>query len=176
MVAGAARPFVYRRRAARSGRGSLGWPRENAPEKPQQIVPHRRKIRAAGLWLQMDDQVQGWEMRSVLPSPVDLSDPPLEPLADHRAADLAAGGDPEAWMPDLVRNEIEDRQRSMPPAARPITSEIVRPPPQPLLRWQALARPARRVRHQTLRRLRPFARRREMTARPLRVRIRTRKP
>ena len=40
---------------------------------------------------------------AVLPSPVDLFDPALEPVADHRVADLAAGGDPEAGMPELVR-------------------------------------------------------------------------
>jgi hypothetical protein len=58
----------------------------------------------------MDDEVQSGELGSILPSPVDLPDPPLEKLADHRLADLTAGGDANAGMPELVRDEVESRQ------------------------------------------------------------------
>jgi hypothetical protein len=124
----------------------------------------------------MDHQIQRGELSSVRPSAVDLFDPALELVTDHRVADFAAGGDPEAWMPDLIRDEVQDGRRSVAPATGPVTEEIVGPPPELLRGGQALARPLLGAGHQTLRRLRPFERRREMTARPLRVRIRTRKP
>src|SRR6185295_7065940 len=89
----------------------------------------------------------------------------------------------EARVPELVRCEVDNGQRSVPPAPRAVTLEVIRPPLQPLPVKQALASRKRRrggralpARHQTLRRLRPFWRRRASTARPRRVRIRTRKP
>src|SRR6185436_19911194 len=124
----------------------------------------------------MDHQIQGREHPAVPPSPVDLSDPALEPLADHRLADFPARGDAETRMPELVRCEIDDGQSAMAPPAGPVALEIVGPPPQPLRGEQPLPGPGGGLRHQTLRRLRPLARRRLITARPLRVRIRTRKP
>src|SRR6185295_1880239 len=167
-----ARGAACRGRAERPGSASRP-PLAEAREEPQQLHLQSWKVALAGLRLEVDHQVQSWKLAALLPSPVDLSDPALEPLADDRFACLAAGGDAEARVPELVRREVEDGQRSVPPPSRPVAPEVVRPPPQSLRGGQALARrDVRRdgrtlpARHQTLRRLRPFWRRRASTARP----------
>jgi len=97
-------------------------------------------------------------------------------VTDHRDADLSAGGDSDAGVPGLVRNEVEDCQAPMAPATGPVTPEVVGAPPDRLRGQEPLAPPLQGPGHQTLRRLRPLERRREMTARPFFVRMRTRNP
>src|SRR5882757_1874062 len=116
-VGEAARCAVCRPRAAPpadvSRRGSPLL--QQAREQPQKLRLNALKIRRARLGFEVDDQIHGGELPSVLPSPVDLFDPALEPVTDHRDADFPAGGDPDPWVPGLVRNEVEDRQAPMPP-------------------------------------------------------------
>src|SRR5688572_7863619 len=87
----------------------------------------------------MHHEIQRGEHASILPSAVDLFDPAPDAVAHHGRADLAAGGDPDPGMPELVRNKIENRQRAVAPASRPVAPEIVRSAPQPLFGEQALA-------------------------------------
>ena len=104
-------------------------------------------------------------------------------IARRCATDLAAGGDPEArrWLLSLAGNHDEVRN-GLPPSLALERQELVSLA-QPVLRRKALrAAPARRSQFgclggiETVRRLRPLARRRFRTCFPPGVAIRARKP
>jgi len=181
-----ARSIACSRREARPGRGlgnraGSGTP-EQATQKPQQLLPELLEARRCRRRLQMDDEVQGRQVAASAPSPIYLSDPSLQPLADHGATDLAGGRDPEARVLELIGNEVQGGQEPVLPASRPVAPLVIRPAPQGVLPGEALSRPSAGGRPllavwpQTLRRLRPFLRRRDSTARPWLVRMRKRKP
>jgi hypothetical protein len=151
-------------------------PARQAREQAQKVPRHRVEPGCSGSRLQMRHQVDPGKLTPSRPAPIDLLDPAPQPVANHGVADLTAGGDPDPRMTERIRAKIKGYQRSLAPATGPVAPQVICPPLQPFLRWQPLAGGPCRAAHQTLRRARPFLRRRDKTARPWRVRIRTRKP
>jgi hypothetical protein len=99
--------------------------------------------------------------------------PPPHPIADDRAANLAANGQADAGLLTALGNQA--RQMFCSPApALPRNSGEIRPPAERSIASQA--RKSRAGGRQTVRRLRPFLRRAAITRRPFLVAIRERKP
>ena len=119
-----------------------------------------------------DDDVEAWRE---FVATENLSNQSFSSISLYRAAELACGGDSQSANRQIVR-EREQRQI---PAVRPDPAVV------DLLIFDAASNPfvgpeclhaADGQRVLTVRRLRPFARRRFSTSRPFLVLIRTRKP
>jgi hypothetical protein len=125
----------------------------------------------------MDDQI---DRRQLIPSRVttkDLAGAASQPVTDYRRADLAAGGHAQPRSTLLVGSEVEDSEAPVPTLPFAIAAKEVAPLPETVLATKTLTH--RRdlwCAHHTVRRLRPFLRRRARMARPRRVRILDRKP
>lgn len=61
-------------------------------------------------------------------------------MANHRAAHLAAGGDAEPGVPELIGDVVQRRQRAVLPAPLAVAALIVTPLTQRLAAPQALIR------------------------------------
>ena len=118
--------------------------------------------------LRYEDEVEAG--RTLRPSER-LPQEPLRAVAGHRTPDAPAGREAEPRPLAIARSGPKGEERSVhPDPATQHASELGTPAQSGRLR-EARARPT-----QTLRRLRPLARRRFSTRRPPLVRIRTRKP
>lgn len=111
-----------------------------------QILTKEKEGRSTGFGLQMNHQVDRFEIVSARPAPEDLPNPSFDLLTDHRGTDFAARGDSKPGLGCEARLEIEDQERPVPFPATPITGQIVGPSAEPLVAAKALlgggARPA----------------------------------
>src|SRR5690606_22372075 len=156
-------------------------PRRDARQRrqePVELAADRVEARRARGRLEVNHQVEGGQAGAPGAAPEALPCPALEPVADDRAADLAADGDAEPGVVDRVRLEMERGEGAMaaPPGA--VAALVVGAAAEGLPPRQPLARGCRGRGHgpQTVRRLRPLRRRRARTLRPFLVLIRSRKP
>lgn len=173
-------PGKLSRQSSTGPAGGLFGPRRTgtAPRKPRekrfQLALQNLVLRSSGGGFQVDHDIQTDQLRSALPAPEDLPNPPLDSLADHGLADLAACRDPEPRSL-FVGMEVEGRQRATLSASEAVAAQELDSTPQLVAPAESLGR-SRRFHRQALRRLRPLRRRLASTARPLRVFIRARKP
>lgn len=111
-----------------------------------QILTKEKEGRSTGFGLQMNHQVDRFEILSARPAPEDLSNPSFDLLTDHRRTNLSARGDSKPGLGGEARLEIEDQERPVPFPATPIAGQIVGPAAEPLVAAKALlgggARPA----------------------------------
>lgn len=149
------------------------------------------KLHRTDARLEVNHQVHRRKAAAPMPSPIDLPNTSLDPLPYNRFAHLAAGGDAEPRVTEVIGNRIENRLVSVKAATSAVAAQKIRPTLQALggrqrLGWPHPDRPHLSRPHlsplaalgqaQAERRLRPLRRRFEMIARPFRVRMRSRKP
>lgn len=184
---GSARESACRPRGARAryaSSRSLGMPRVRAQERAElalELSSQRRERRLGRLRLHMHHDIDRRQGGTRRPAPEDLADSPLDALTHHRAADLAARGDTQAWRRDLIGMNVQDGEATVALASAPVAAlklaspvEAVAPPEGLRSIGHALSAGTAvsdalihgRGRPQTARRLRPLRRRRERTARP----------
>lgn len=155
-------------------------PANQAPQLSQDLALQLAITRLRGRRLRMDHDIERRQQWSVAPSAVDLSQSALDPVSNHSSADLARDGNPEPGTAEPVFNHADCRVRSMPSTPTLVTSPVICPPPNTTIRRRILGRgrtllPAGPSIYAD-RRERPFRRRRDRTARPLRVRMRALNP
>ena len=128
--------------------------------------------------LHMDNEIRRRQFRPMPPSSVDLSNATLRSVSNHCVADLPASCDPQPRHSNSIRRDEEGNRSTAKAATASITSDEILPATKLLVHRKRFL-PRRHVRFpadQTVRRLRPLRRRRLITARPCRVRIRARNP
>lgn len=86
----------------------------------------------AGAGLEMDHDVDFGQRPPYLETAVDLSNPPLHPVPNHRIAHLAASGDAEPGTNLVVAVGVQSHQASMVLAAPAVTAKVIRAAPQAL--------------------------------------------
>ena len=180
-----AKTFAGNKRVPSSKRSASRYAPQHRAQLPIHIGLAQRGL--SGLLLGDDDDIRPVrDMTDVMPKK--FSQQPLDPVAQHGLADLAGNGRSQTRRGGAVAPPIADENKKMfrveaPP--RLITGRIIgapddaarsRPCPAPGLFARSGAQGLPLFHDQALRRLRPLARRRRSTARPLGVAIRARKP
>ena len=129
--------------------------------------------------LQVDDHVhRGQHVPADLLAIV-LTHSPAKAVSHHGATHAPTGREPEPGVAGLVFPDVEHRDVAMETPTPTVDPAIVATRPDPFdsrCDTGVAPRAARSTQGQTVRRLRPFRRRRERIARPCLVRIRARKP
>ncbi len=162
------------------------------PESSSEIFGEGVKVGFRCARFQIDHEIDRFgceaERRS-LPA-INLANPPLQAVPNGGFPDPLRSRDSDPWMSEIVTFRKDHRVPDEGPVTLFICAEELAPPGNPLLPRQRLRcgtvwSGGSRHRHpryeesgtaQTARRLRPLRRRREMTAWPFFVLIRTRKP
>lgn len=131
--------------AAPALRGWACGPRQRLPQV-EQLLSELLEARIASRRLQMDHNVHTRQARSFAPSTVDLSDPPLESVADYRRTHLPRRCDPQSGELQGVRRVVQGDEPSVATPTIAITTLIVGPASEPFLLRQSFGHDARCVR------------------------------
>jgi hypothetical protein len=177
---------IIRDRTGVSGAKRAGMALQGGSE----VFCERREGSLEELWPGNHDQV---ETNRRLVFSEDLSNQSFSAVPRHRPAESSGCADAKAGLPGPVRQRDERHEAPVRPGTTLLNPEVIGPAPDAFWRPEALghlpAGPSLRRRgrtvprcaekdysDETLRRFRPFARRRLSTCRPFFVFMRTRKP